>query len=72
MCNLKLSAWLRGMKIGFLVSLPMAIGALMGEDAEMAKQGFWLVLIMGTIIGSIIDIIITKAAGQGDYLIINK
>jgi hypothetical protein len=44
----------------------------MGEDAEMAKQGFWLVLIMGTIIGSIIDIIITKAAGQGDYLIINK
>jgi predicted membrane protein len=72
MCNLKLSAWLRGMKIGFLVSLPMAIGALMGEDAEMAKQGFWLMLIMGTVIGSIIDMIITKVAGQGDDLIINK
>jgi hypothetical protein len=39
MCNLKLSAWLRGI-IGFLVSLSMAIGALMGEDVEMAKQGF--------------------------------
>jgi hypothetical protein len=68
MYNLKLSAWLRGGKIGFLVSLPMAIGALMGEDVEMAKQGFWLVLVMGTVIGSIIDIIITKVAGQGKDL----
>ncbi len=69
MYNLKISAWFRGMKIGFLVSLPMAIGALMGQDAEMAKQGFWIVLVMGIIGGSIIDIIITKFAGEGKDLI---
>ena len=64
----KMYSWARGARVGFLISLPMAIGALMGEDAEMAKQGFWLVLIMGTIIGAVIDMIITKVAGDGEDL----
>ncbi len=64
----KLPVWARGMKIGFIVSLPMAIGALMSTDAAAAQRGFWLVLVAGTIIGMVIDIIITKLAGDGEKL----
>lgn len=35
--NLKVFVWYRGMKIGFLVFLLMALGALMGTDPEMAQ-----------------------------------
>jgi hypothetical protein len=46
----------------------MALGALMGENVEAAIKGFWYVLIAGGIIGIIIDLIITKIAGQGKDL----
>jgi hypothetical protein len=64
----KISVWMRGAKIGFLISLPMAVGSLMNSNPEMAKSGFWMVLIAGTIIGSIIDIVITKFSGEGREL----
>jgi pilus assembly protein TadC len=60
--------WVRGLKIGALISLPMALGALMGENVEAAIKGFWYILIAGGIIGIIIDLIITKIAGQGKDL----
>jgi len=64
----KISAWMRGAKIGFLISLPMAVSSLMNSNPEMAKSGFWMVLIAGTIIGLIIDVIITKFSGEGEEL----
>jgi len=64
----RLSPWLRGMKVGFLISLPMAVGALMNSDPQAAKAGFWIVLVMGTIIGLIIDVVITKFSGEGEEL----
>ncbi len=64
----RISVWLRGMKIGFLVSLPMAVGALMNENPQAAQGSFLIVLMAGIIIGMIIDLIITKFVGDGDAL----
>ena len=67
----KISPWMRGAKMGFLVSLPMAIGSLQSANSEVAWNGFWIVLIAGTIIGLIIDVIITKLSGEGKELMDN-
>jgi len=58
----------RGLKTGAWVSLPMALGALMGENHEAAVSAFWIIMIAGAIIGMIIDLIITKFAGDGNKL----
>jgi hypothetical protein len=63
----KLPVFLRGACIGVLLSLSMAFGALLSEG-ETACQAFWLILIAGLFIGMVIDLIITKIAGQGSAL----
>ncbi|MBT4277152.1 hypothetical protein HOD96_00170 [Candidatus Falkowbacteria bacterium] len=68
MLDLRIPAYIRGAKVGLLISLPLALGALMGPNPELAKQGFWMVLIFGGIIGMIIDLVITKIAGEGEKL----
>ncbi len=64
----KLPPLLRGIQIGIIISLSMALGALMGPDTELARQAFWITLLFGAIIGAIIDLTATKFAGQGDTL----
>ena len=67
--NKKISAWFRGMKIGFLISLPMALGTfLVNGNAEVINQSFWYIIISGGVIGMIIDLIITKLTGEGKEL----
>jgi hypothetical protein len=67
--NYPIPAFLRGIKVGALISLPFALGALMGPNPEMAKQGFWISLIAGMVIGMIIDLVVTKVAGEGKDLL---
>ena len=67
MCGFKFPVFVRGLKMWALVSLPMALWALMWEG-EAAIQWFWFVLIAGAIIGMVIDLIITKIAGEGKAL----
>ena len=59
---------LRGAKLGAIASLPMAIGSLANANHDMEVSGFWIVLVFGTIIGAIIDIVITKFIGDGSVL----
>ena len=61
-------AWLRGLKLGILVSLPTALGALTTANQAMAVKGFWIVLIAGGIIGLIIDTLLSKFIGNGENL----
>ncbi len=65
----RISPWMRGAKIGFLMSLTLAIGALMNQNAEVARNSFAIVLVFGTIIGAVIDILITKFSGEGKDLL---
>ncbi len=67
--NFKIPAFLRGAKLGLIASLPMALGALMGPNPEMAHKSFWIILIFGTVIGLIIDVILTKLYGEGKKLL---
>jgi hypothetical protein len=64
----KIPVFARGFNTGALVSLPLALGALMGESPEMATKSFWIVLIAGAMIGMIIDLVATRIAGQGEEL----
>jgi hypothetical protein len=66
--KIRIRAWLRGTKIGALMSLPMAVGSLTNPNHDMAVNGFWIVLIAGIVIGLLIDIIITKFTGEGKEL----
>ena len=59
----KIPVALRGAKLGLLASLPMALGALMGPNPEMAQKSFWIIFIFGAIIGLVIDLILTKLYG---------
>jgi len=64
----RLPTILRGLQIGIIISLSLALGSFMGPNADLAKQGFWVTLIFGGIIGMIIDLVATKFAGQGEEL----
>ena len=68
----KMYPFFRWAVVGFLVSLPMALWALMWDNVEMAKQGFYYVMIAWTIMWAIIDIVITKIAGEGKDLFVEK
>ncbi len=67
--NIKISPIIRGAKMGMLISLPLALGTLMGTDADLAQKSFWIVFIAGGVIGMIIDLIITKLTGEGKELL---
>ena len=64
----RIPVFFRWMVPWFLISLPMAIWILMWNYFEAAKQAFRYVLIAWMIIGSIIDMIITKIAWDGEDL----
>lgn len=69
--NFKVPAWLRGIKIGAMISLAMAINTLLApgmESSELWKL-FWLTILSGAIYGLIIDVVATKFGGQGKELI---
>ena len=63
----RLPSFLRGFVIGSFISLTLAIGATMGGNSQPV-QTFWIITIAGGIIGLIIDVILTKIAGQGSDL----
>ena len=67
----KVPVVLRWAKFGALVSLLMAIWALMW-NMEGAWITFWMIILFGAVIGAVIDLILTKVAGQGKDLIIKK
>jgi len=64
----RIPAWLRGLKIGVLVSLPTALGALTNSNHDMAIGGFWIVLVAGGFIGLIVDLFLTRLVGEGKIL----
>ncbi len=64
--------WIRGLAIGALVSLDIALGifiAPMGMDEEKMKMVFWATIIAGALYGLIIDVIASKVAGEGQELL---
>ncbi len=67
--GIKIPIWLRGIKVGFIISLPMAMSSLQNSNMEIAWNGFWIVLILGSVIGALIDIIITRFTGEGKILL---
>ena len=69
--NFKIPAWLRGIKIGILVSVPMAINSLMIPNMESSElwKIFWMTILAGAIYGLIIDVVASKFGGQGKELI---
>lgn len=63
-------AWLRGIALGILVSLPLASGGMITPNPDMDPWGiFWATLIAGAIYGLIIDLAATKWGGQGAELL---
>lgn len=66
--NFRIPVWVRGAKFGVLVSLTMTIGVFMGPNPEGVWFVFWMMSVAGAVIGAIIDVIITKFAGQGEDL----
>ena len=71
-CNFKIPVFLRWAKIGVLISLLMATWVFIWNTSEWAWATFWLIIWAGAVIGMIIDLIITKIAGEWNDLIIKK
>jgi len=65
------SPWLRGLMIGMLVSVDMAIGVFMNPEiaTKQVKVIFWSTIIIGGIYGLIIDVVATRVAGEGKELL---
>ncbi len=65
------SPWLRGLMIGMIVSIDIAIGAFMNPEiaAEEMKMIFWSTIIIGGIYGLIIDVVATRMTGEGKELL---
>ena len=65
------SPWLRGLMIGMVVSLDMAIGIFINPDipVDQIKMIFWSTIIAGGIYGMIIDIVATRVTGEGKELL---
>ena len=61
----KLPAVLRGFAMGIFATLTLALGILINGATPEAITAFWMTLIAGGIIGLIIDVILTKIAGEG-------
>lgn len=58
--------WFRGVMMGALVSLDMALGGLLGETST---DIFWAIIISGALYGLIIDVVATKFSAEGKPLI---
>ena len=71
MFNFKIPAWLRGAKIGAIVSVAMAIDTLMIPDTPSSElwKLFWMTILAGAIYGLIIDVVASKFGGQGKELL---
>lgn len=63
--------WFRGMMVGVIVSLDIAIGTFMAPDMtpEEMKMIFWATIVAGGVYGMIIDLVATKVAGEGKELL---
>ncbi len=61
--------FLRGAVFGAFVSLDLAFGGLIGNNAPEAMMIFWATIIAGTVYGMIIDIVATKFGGEGKELL---
>ena len=64
----KIPPILRGIKVGLIVSLLMAMGVFLAPNSEDSWNTFWLILGAGAFIGAIIDFVATKYAGEGKDL----
>jgi len=64
----KLPAFFRGFAMGISATLTLALGILINGATPEAVTAFWMTLIAGGIIGLIIDVILTKIAGEGSDL----
>ena len=69
--KIKLYPWIRGLLVGAIVSLDMAIGVFVSPMEDPGKQQmiFWSTIIVGAIYGMIIDIVATKVGGEGEELL---
>lgn len=64
----RLSPWLRGAVIGAVVSIGPALGSLMSPAGYQA-EAVWGTIVMGAVYGLLIDIIATKATGDGKAML---
>jgi MFS family permease len=64
----KLPSVLRGFVMGIFGTLTMSFGVLIGGVNDATLQAFWITTLAGGVIGLIIDVILTKFAGQGSDL----
>ena len=64
----KLPAVLRGFAMGVFATLTLALGILIDGATPEAVNAFWITLIAGGVIGLLIDVILTKIAGEGSDL----
>jgi len=53
---------------GAVISLLMAIGALLSPTEENPWHVFWLIIGFGVFFGVVIDLLATKFAGEGKKL----
>lgn len=68
----KLNPILRGIALGILTSLPLAIGTMITPvEAISPWTLFWATILMGAIYGAIIDFAATKWGGEGKELLKN-
>ncbi len=65
------SPWLRGLSIGMVVSLDMAIGIFIAPTVpvDQIKMIFWSTILVGGVYGMIIDIVATRLTGEGKELL---
>ncbi len=64
----RLHAFIRGFAMGIFATLTLAFGILINGATPESITAFWFTLIAGGIIGLIIDVILTKIAGEGSDL----
>lgn len=66
--NFKIPVFLRGFKMGVLVSLSLSIGVFFSDSPDNF-EAFLMITIAGGIIGMVIDLVITKLFGEGNDLL---
>ena len=59
---------LRGIFFGAIISLLSALGVLIDPQPENAIQIFWTMIVVGALLGLVMDVVATKFAGEGKKL----
>jgi len=68
----RLYPFFRGFMMGIFVSLPYALGVFLSPEKETVNNIFLVVLIAGGVMGMVLDLIMTKVAGEGAILLDKK